>query len=126
MCDLLKPFNTMTNLISKSSYHTSNLYFGEIWRIELILTSNLENEDLLCQSMCCRMKETFDKYRNEYSVVLAFGAIIDPTKKVNFLRYTYSRLDSYGYKKKLEKVKIVLYALFEEYRKGKEGFVCTF
>ena len=99
MCDLLKPFNTMTNLISESSYHTSNLYFGEIWRIELILTSNLANEDLLCKSMCYRMKETFDKYRNEYSVVLAFGAIIDPTKKANFLRYTYSRLDSYGYKK---------------------------
>ena len=94
MCEFLKPFYTITNLISESSYPTSNLYFGEIWRIELLLTSNLANEDLLIQSMCCRMKEKFDKYWSEYSVVLAFGAILDPTKKLNFLRYTYSRLDS--------------------------------
>ena len=47
MCEFLKPFHTITNLISGSSYPTSNLYFGEIWRIELLLTSNMENEDLL-------------------------------------------------------------------------------
>ena len=116
MCEFLKPFYTITNLISGSSYPTSNLYFGEIWRIELLLTSNLANEDLLIQSMCCRMKEKFDKYWSEYSVVLAFGAILDPTKKLNFLRYTYSRLDSSSYEEKLEGVKKALYALFEEYR----------
>ena len=112
MCEFLKPFYTITNLISGSSYPTSNLYFGEIWRIELLLTSNLANKDLLIQSMCCRMKEKFDKYWSEYSVVLAFGAILDPTKKPNFLRYTYSRLDSSSHEEKLEG--------------GKEGFVCTF
>ena len=112
MCEFLKPFYTITNLISGSSYSTSNLYFGEIWRMELLSTSNLENEDLLIQSMCCRMKEIFDKYWSEYSVVLAFGAILDPTKKLNFLRYTYSRLDSSSHEEKLEG--------------GNEGFVCTF
>ena len=94
---ILESFYIMTNLISGPSYHTSNLYFGEIWRIELLLTSNLINEDLLIQSMYCTMKEKFDKYWSEYSVVLAFGAILDPTKKLNFLRYTYSRLDPCGY-----------------------------
>ena len=43
MCEFLKSFHTITNLISGSSYPTSNLYFGEIWRIELLLTSNLAN-----------------------------------------------------------------------------------
>ena len=76
------------------------------------MTSNLANEDLLIQSMCYRMKENFDKYWSEYSVVLAFGTILDRTKKLNFLKYTYSKLDSYGYGKKI--------------RKSKEGFVYTF
>ena len=116
MCEFLKPFYTMTNLISESSYPTSNLYFGEIWRIKLLLTSNFENGDLLIQSMCSRMKENFDKYWSEYCVVLAFGAILDPTKKLNFLKYTYSKLDPHGYEERLERVKKVLYALFEEYR----------
>ena len=37
-------------------------------------------------------------------MVLAFGAILDPTKKLNFLRYTYSRLDSSIHEEKLEGV----------------------
>ena len=52
MCKFLKSFHTITKLIFRSSYPTSNLYFGEIWRIELLLTSNLENDDLLIQIMC--------------------------------------------------------------------------
>ena len=115
MCELLKPFYTMINLISGSSYPTSNLYFGDIWRIELLWTSNLANGDLLIQNMCSRMKENFDKYWSEYSVVLAFGAILDPTKKLNFLKYIYSKLDPHGYEERLENVKKALYALFEDY-----------
>ena len=38
-------------------------------------------------------------------MVLAFGAIVDPTKKLNFLRYAYSRLDLCGYEEKMERVK---------------------
>ena len=37
-------------------------------------------------------------------MVLAFGTILDPTKKLYFLKYTYSKLDSYGYGEKLERV----------------------
>ena len=48
-------------------------------------------------------------------MVLAFGAILDLTKRLNFLRYTYSRLDPCGYEEKMERVKKALYALFEEY-----------
>ena len=62
MCGFLKPLYIITNLIFGSSYPTSNLYFGEIKRIELLLIFNLVNIDLLIQSMCYRMKENFDKY----------------------------------------------------------------
>ena len=49
-------------------------------------------------------------------MVLAFGAILVLTKKLNFLRYTYSRLDSCNDEKKMVRVKKALCALFEEYR----------
>ena len=126
ICEFLKPFHTITNLISKSSYHTSNLYFGEIWRKKILLTSNLTNEDLLIQSTCYRMKENFDKRWSEYSVVLAFGTILDPTKKLNFLKYTYSKLDSYVYGENLERVRKALYKLFEKYsNKGASTFMAS-
>ena len=62
LCEFLKPFHTITNLISGSSYPTFNLYFGEIWMIKLLLTSDLANDDLLIQSICYKMQENFDKY----------------------------------------------------------------
>lgn len=92
----------------RSSYPISNHCFGEIWRIEVLLTSNLTNEDLLIQNMCCRMKENFDKYWSEYSVILAFGVIFYPTKKLNFFLWIWG---------KVGKIKNALYALFEEYNK---------
>ena len=52
ICEFLKSLHTITNLISGSSYPASNLFFGEIWRIEILLTSNLTNKVLLIQSMC--------------------------------------------------------------------------
>ncbi|XP_052195988.1 zinc finger BED domain-containing protein RICESLEEPER 3-like [Diospyros lotus] len=115
ICEFLKPFYIITNLISGSSYPISNLYFGEIWRIVCLLISNLENDDELIASMSARMKEKFDKYWSDYRVVLAFGAILDPTKKFNFLRYTYSKLNPYNYEEKLERVKTALYRLYGEY-----------
>ena len=49
-------------------------------------------------------------------MVLIFGTILDPTKKLNLLRYTYLRLDPCGYEEKVARVKKALFALFEEYR----------
>ena len=46
-------------------------------------------------------------------MVLAF--ILDPMKMLNFLKYIYSKLDSYGYGEKIEKLRKTLYKLFEKY-----------
>jgi len=37
ICDLLKPFSVITTYFSGSKYLTSNVYFTQVWRIELIL-----------------------------------------------------------------------------------------
>ena len=59
-------------------------------------------------------------------MVLAFGIILDPTKKLDFLKYTYSKLDSYGYGEKLERVRKALYKLFKEYsNKGASAFMAS-
>nr|KYP39151.1 Putative AC transposase [Cajanus cajan] len=36
-CEFLKPFFVMTNLISDSTYPTSNQYFMQVWKIEKLL-----------------------------------------------------------------------------------------
>ena len=60
-------------------------------------------------------------------MVLAFGTILDPIKKLNFLRHTYSILDLCGYEEKMVRVKKALYALFEEHRnKGASTNLASF
>ncbi|EOX99730.1 Ac-like transposase THELMA13 [Theobroma cacao] len=112
---MAKPFYETTNLISGSSYPTSNLYFMQVWKIESILNANLHNEDEIIKDMSQRMKMKFDKYWKDYSVVLAFRAILDPKMKFDFLRFCYYKIDASTCHEKLENVKTKLYELFEEY-----------
>ena len=47
-------------------------------------------------------------------------------KKHNFLKYTYSKLDSYDYGENLERVRKALYKRFEEYKnKGVSTFMAS-
>ena len=71
MCAFLAPFYQITNLISGSSYPTSNLYFLQVYSIEKKLNENLYSEDGVIKDMTARMKVNFDKYWGEYSVTLS-------------------------------------------------------
>ncbi|XP_073279532.1 zinc finger BED domain-containing protein DAYSLEEPER-like [Primulina huaijiensis] len=102
-------------LKERLSLHDSMLY--DVWKIEVLLNENLSNEDLMVSDMCKRMKEKFDKYWNQYSVVLAFGAILDPRIKLSMLKFFYSKLDDDPIKcqEKMLIVKTKLYKLFQQY-----------
>ncbi|XP_031105158.1 zinc finger BED domain-containing protein RICESLEEPER 2-like [Ipomoea triloba] len=94
ICEFLESFYEVTNLISGSSYPTSNLYFMQVWKIESMLKENLHNEDVLISAMCRKMFDKFDKYWSEYSLVLAFGAIFDPRIKLVSLEHLYEEVES--------------------------------
>jgi len=78
MYQFLELFYEITNIMSSSSYPPSNLYFIEIWKIQLIIEENLMNEDVILKAMALNMKDKFQNYRKEYNIVLAFGAILNP------------------------------------------------
>jgi len=59
MYQFLEPFYEITNMIFGSSYPTSNLYFMEIWNIQLIIEENLMNEDVILKTMALNMKDKF-------------------------------------------------------------------
>ncbi|GAU39188.1 hypothetical protein TSUD_147960 [Trifolium subterraneum] len=100
MCAFLAPFYNITNLISGSSYTTSNLYFMQVALIEMELNVNLNSEDGVIKDMAIKMKEKFDKYWSEYSTTLAFGNILDPTSKLDFLNFCFEKLYPSDYEDK--------------------------
>ncbi|KAL8492851.1 hypothetical protein ACS0TY_024156 [Phlomoides rotata] len=119
MCDFLRPFFVITNLISGSSYPTSNLYFLQVWKIECFLKLNLVSEDEVIKSMVMRMQVKFDKYWSEYNTVLSFGAVLDPRSKLGMIKHYYSQLDSNTAQGKVDRIRSKLQALFGEYEKWK-------
>jgi len=56
-----------------------------------------------------RMMIKFDKYWEEYSVVLAFSVILNPRVKLETLGYCYEQIDPLCWQPKLENIKEKLY-----------------
>jgi len=115
MAIFFRPFYDITNLISGSTYPTSNIYFSQVWQIEVLLQDNLNNDDACIQDMTTKMKAKFDKYWGEYSVVLALGAVLDPRMKFALLEQCYKHVDPFSYQHKVDIVKRKLIQLYDAY-----------
>ncbi|XP_061374142.1 zinc finger BED domain-containing protein RICESLEEPER 2-like [Gastrolobium bilobum] len=115
ICELLLPFYYITNLICGTSYPTSNWYFLLVWKIQCVLNDTLSDEDEVIKSMAERMVVKFEKYWDEYSVVLALGAVLDPRMKLSSLAYCFSKVNSAASDQTLEHIRRKLYMLFEKY-----------
>ncbi|XP_057734193.1 zinc finger BED domain-containing protein RICESLEEPER 1-like [Arachis stenosperma] len=118
ICEFLYPFYETTNLISGTSYPTSNLYFLQVYHIQCVLMGSLRSEDELIRSMGEKMMNKFKKYWEKYSIILVFGAILDPRLKISTLELMYEEIDVETAKGKVEHVKKKLYKLFEKYDKN--------
>jgi len=118
ICRFLMPFYDMTTLISAISYPTSNLYFLQVWKIQSLLMENVKDGNDVIKNMAELMMVKFQKYWDEYSVVLAFGAILDPRMKLQALAYCFEKIDPLTSELKLAKIKDKLYNLFAEYSKS--------
>jgi len=55
---------------------------------------NVKDEDVLIKNMAKLKIVKFEKYWYEYSVVLAFGAILDPRMKLETLGFCFEKIDS--------------------------------
>ncbi|XP_076936183.1 zinc finger BED domain-containing protein RICESLEEPER 2-like [Bidens hawaiensis] len=113
----LKPFYDITTLFSGSLYPTSNLYFHQVWKIQLHIEEAIRNTDDVISNMEKDMKKKFDKYWESYSMVLSFAAILDPRYKVKLVEYCFSKLDMKVEERKTKLKSIVdgIHKLFMEY-----------
>jgi len=70
------------------------VYFLQVWKIERLLKDYAVCGDLRVEEMASRMQVKFDKYWDQYNIILAIGAILDPRLKVQILKSAYNKVDS--------------------------------
>ena len=114
ICRFLESFYDATCVFSGSKYPTSNLYFPEVFLIQLNLSEEMKSSDVFMRRMAHQMFGKFDKYWSEYSLVLAIAVIFDPRYKIQFVEFSYKKLygdESFEFSRVREK----LFSLFDEY-----------
>ena len=86
-------------------------------QIELLLLEEMESQDSFISNMAEQMKGKFDKYRDCYSVVLACAIVLDPMYKLNYVDFTFKKIEPIEHiaEMKVESVQTTLYKVFSEY-----------
>ncbi|GJV92758.1 zinc finger BED domain-containing protein RICESLEEPER 2-like protein [Tanacetum coccineum] len=116
ICKTLEAFDACTNIISGSEYPTSNLYFGEVQYIKKFLDRQFNDEREWLGKMVKKMKEKFDKYWNESSMLMCIGSILDPRCKFTMLELCFKDLyDANEILKKTLELKKILREIHAEY-----------
>ena len=118
---LLRPFYDLTTLFSGTNYPTANLYFHGVWKIQKVITEEVNNLDIEVSEMARQMKRKFEKYWECYSLVLSFAIILDPRFKMDYVVYAFKKLYPFDYEERAKEVRDKFYLLFEEYENTFDG-----
>jgi hypothetical protein len=105
----------VTEILSGTSYPTSNLFFPRFCEIKLKIGAWLTNENPIIVQMASSMNKKFDKYWDQSNIVLAIASFLDPRSKMVSIDFFYPRIyQNNGYNELLE-FKKVLREIYEEY-----------
>ena len=89
VCEFLEVFNEVTNISSRSDYPTSNLFFTEVWKIKEVINERLVDNNDYIKSMALRMSVKFEKYWDEFNLLMAIGAFLDLRYKMMLIDYAF-------------------------------------
>ncbi|XP_026400559.1 zinc finger BED domain-containing protein RICESLEEPER 2-like [Papaver somniferum] len=113
----LKVFHDLTKIFFGSKYPTSNLYFERICQVQVLLKKESRNDIEFIRNMVKEMQAKFDSYWKELSPILVMAVVLDPRSKMNFVKFTYSKLypEVRELEREVNKVRSNMKTLFNEY-----------
>ncbi|XP_010507008.1 PREDICTED: zinc finger BED domain-containing protein DAYSLEEPER-like [Camelina sativa] len=76
--------------------------WDQVWKIELLLKKYSICDDVYVRAMAQMMRKKFAKYWNQYNIILAMGAALDPRLKLQILESAYDEVDSSTSKEKVD------------------------
>jgi len=116
MKKFLKVFYDATCVFSGTKYPTSNLYFRSVFMVHSRLIEAANESENFMSPMVTEMKQKFNKYWTDYSVILSCAAVLDPRYKLEFISYCYTKLYGDDGQRRVDQLKQTMQQLFEGYR----------
>ena len=83
VCNLLKLFKKVTNVVSGSKYSTSNLYFQEMWSVKKVLDKETSSQ----KSNYCIYGDINEDKVGEILKNLIIPVILDPRFNLELLSF---------------------------------------
>ncbi|KAK1262103.1 hypothetical protein QJS04_geneDACA020360 [Acorus gramineus] len=115
ICDCLKVFYEATKTFSGTNFPTSNLFFPDIYNIQLRLNVWENIEHAFLRLLAAPMKQKFNKYWEECSLILAIAVVLDPRFKFDLVEYWYVKLYGDEASRYIMRARSSLVDLFTEY-----------
>nr|DAD23119.1 TPA_asm: hypothetical protein HUJ06_024582 [Nelumbo nucifera] len=113
--DCLQVSYICTKNFSSTTSPTSNVYFPDICTIKFLLLQWLDSEHEYVRSMANRMKQKYDKYWDECSLVFAIAVVLDPKFKMEIVTYYYNLIYGETAEKHVTRVREAMHDLYSEY-----------
>lgn len=94
LCTSIKPLFETAHLLATGESLTANLFFHEVWNIQLELSRSATSEDPLLIRLTKSIQEKFDNYWNSSWILLAIAVVMDPRFKMKLVEFSFSK--NYG------------------------------
>ena len=92
-----------------------NVFFKDICDIQLELRQWKTNENEILHLMVGPMTEKFEKYWENYNLVLAIGVVLDPRFKMDLVKFYYEQLYDNEASVYVQRIQNAVVDLFNEY-----------
>ncbi|PIA38498.1 hypothetical protein AQUCO_02700001v1, partial [Aquilegia coerulea] len=92
LCTILKLLFDAASILTGPTCPTANLYFHEVWKLQLELTLAAMSEDGFISDLTKPLKEKFDQYWNDCKLVLAMAVVMDPRFKMKLVEFSFGKL----------------------------------
>jgi hypothetical protein len=111
----LKKFYDLTEILSGTSYPTTNLFYKGFCDIKLMLDEWCFSSDETISAMAVAMNEKFEKYWKQSNIALAVACFLDPRYKTKLIEYYMRKFYGHEYQVELDEFASVIKKLYQFY-----------